>query len=253
MRILLTGASGHLGKLLVANLGNEFDFVRLGRNDGDFEWTLGVIPPPEILEGVDAIVHLAWSMKDRKADGHKNIGGSHLLAQCAGTARIPFLFISSVAVLGKSNYGNSKREAEKLIASENGSILRIGLVKNVNRYGGDIRKVQLVLKSNHKINFTLAEDFISSIRFWLEGQVKNLPTSKIYTLVSGSQTATEFFKSPTGRNIFVQEYLIWSFLKIFSLFSTTARNSLDAFQSFKSTPDIRTLKDDRNNLSDPQL
>jgi hypothetical protein len=122
MKVLLTGASGRLGNKLISYLSNNGIEVRtLGRHtaNSEFEnysWSLGMSPNPQSFVGVDCIIHLAWSTKDRgNYDFHINVGGSSKIIESSILSKVKIINISSLSVLNPvSNYGKAKKSIEEI-------------------------------------------------------------------------------------------------------------------------------------------
>jgi len=139
-RLLITGASGFLGKSLVGNLKAEFELLTIGRskvNNIVFDLSSGIYPS---LGSLDCVVHAAGlahtnsSSKLQQDEFFKiNLGATeNLLKSLLQGSQLPksFLYISTVSVYGlvrgediseeyplKANdpYGKSKVEAENLL------------------------------------------------------------------------------------------------------------------------------------------
>jgi len=111
MTTAVTGASGFIGRRLIQRLRDEGHSIRvLGRHDpGDvqfFRWEAGGEPPPEALEGVDAIIHLAgepvgqrWNkaVKQRIRDS-RVIGTRNLVSALSSLKNRPRTMIAASAV-----------------------------------------------------------------------------------------------------------------------------------------------------------
>lgn len=135
MRVLMTGATGQIGRGLIDELIKDgVEVYTLGRNKIDkahkhFSWTLGMTPNPESFEGVDWIIHLAWDSSSRASGNyHINIGGSNMLIESAKLAEIPIIVVSSFASFNPiSEYGKAKAKIEQL--NNYGINLRVGKVE----------------------------------------------------------------------------------------------------------------------------
>lgn len=137
MKYLLTGATGFLGKIILATLSDE-EFITLGRAGcnfiADLSSEIPVIPVCEIVIHAAGKAHSIPKTEVEKADFFKvNVTGTeNLLKSLEKTVQLPrsFIFISSVAVYGaekgkliteshslnaKDPYGLSKIQAENLI------------------------------------------------------------------------------------------------------------------------------------------
>jgi len=235
MRVGITGSSGRVGKLLIANLLRNHRIVTFGRQNSDIEWTLGVKPSPTQLSQVDVLIHLGWSLEARKTDFHLNVGGTAGLASAARDSGIPFLFISSVAALSNSSYGLAKLKAEDAVAREKGFSLRIGLIPEANRYA-DISKKTIGIYPQFSclINITRIEDFIGFIDKWLEADFRKSLPPKPVTLVSSAGTPREILSSARIA-IPVPYFLITGALFIGSFISLRARNFQDSLISVTTT------------------
>ena len=114
MRILVTGASGFMGKNLALRLNEEsgFETVCFTREDSISELR-------SKLETVDAVVHLAGENRPKDpaafVDGNANLTKT-LCDEIEKTGRpIPVIFSSSIQAAIDNLYGNSKLAAEQAI------------------------------------------------------------------------------------------------------------------------------------------
>lgn len=118
MHVLLTGASGIVGRFVEpALVAAGHEVTRLGRA-GDVRWTLGAAVP--VLPGADALVHLAFDHvpgryrggEGEDADGfrRRNLEGTCRLFDAVGAARI--VFLSSRAVYGDHRRGEMLKESD---------------------------------------------------------------------------------------------------------------------------------------------
>ena len=236
MRVGVTGGSGRVGKLLVANLLRSHEVVTFGRQNSDIEWAIGVRPSPMQLSQVDVLIHLGWSLQERSTDFHLNVGGTATLASAARDFGIPFLFVSSVAALSKSSYGLAKLEAEDAVAKEKGFSIRIGLVPEANRYAAYSKKFfGIYPQIPCLINVTNIDDFEDFIEKWLEVDYRlSLPAESV-TLVSSAVTPREVL----GRAripIPIPFFLIKGILFVSSFISLGARNLQDSLLTVITTP-----------------
>lgn len=137
LMVLLTGASGFLGKFLHTALVAEGDIYTLGRTENcDIPCDLSNAVP--VLPEVDAVVHAAGRAHSLPGNAEaaaaffavNTAGTRHLLEALQGSRVRKFVFISSVSVyglewgedidedtplLGTSPYAMSKIQAERLV------------------------------------------------------------------------------------------------------------------------------------------
>lgn len=138
MNVLLTGANGFLGNIILDSLKQEYTIKKLSRNSGDYKFSLDN-EVPYFTEVFDLIIHSAGKAhsvpkteEEKRQFQEVNVIGTINLLKGIETAGIPkqFVFISSVAVYGqefgkaidenfllqaKDPYGKSKIEAEELV------------------------------------------------------------------------------------------------------------------------------------------
>jgi hypothetical protein len=237
MKILISGVNSQLAKALTPLFDSEIELLPLGRHASNIPWTLGVRPDPGVLtkNTINACIHFAWSMNDRANDTHLNIGGTAQLSAWCDEARIPFLFISSLAVEGKSEYGKSKLKAEKYVRENNGYIIRPGLVIDSNKYAGSKSKFFQVIpiSKETEIPISTLQDVSTAIDFWLvniaaNNRLSDLGVSKRYVNIA------EVFKTSAKFPVPIPLTLIELLLKILSPMSLTARNYLDSLSSLRS-------------------
>tara|TARA_E500000318_G_scaffold72906_1_gene67487 strand:- start:2929 stop:4032 length:1104 start_codon:yes stop_codon:yes gene_type:complete len=111
MRILITGASGFIGKNMVVRLGELSDYEVIRFERGDNVETL-----PSLLTNVDAVIHLAG--ENRPKDVNNYFKNNALLTETLCQAifnskrQIPLILASSIQADLDNPYGQSKRKAE---------------------------------------------------------------------------------------------------------------------------------------------
>jgi uncharacterized protein (TIGR01777 family) len=112
MNVLISGASGLVGSALIPTLVERGDrVIRLVRHPveagaPEIEWSPGSRLDPEVLEGFDAVIHLAgenifgrWSARKKKAIRDSRVGGAQTLSDAiAGCQRAPQIFLSASAI-----------------------------------------------------------------------------------------------------------------------------------------------------------
>lgn len=138
MEILITGATGFLGKSIVKELANSHNLIRLSRTSGDYKVFLEN-EMPNFDQKFDLVVHAAGKAHsiprtevEKKQFHDVNVLGTLNLLQGLEKVGVPgqFVFISSVSVYGqdrgvsidenhslqaKDPYGLSKIAAEELV------------------------------------------------------------------------------------------------------------------------------------------
>lgn len=131
MSIALTGATGFVGKAVLAEAQRRGEIVRaLTRRPQDpqqgIEWIAGDLSDTDALaklcDSADAVIHVAGltNAPDPAAFADANVGGTERLIAAAKTARTTrFVFVSSLSARepGLSAYGASKARAETLVES----------------------------------------------------------------------------------------------------------------------------------------
>ena len=138
MEVLLTGATGFLGKSIQVVLSRENSLFSLSRTDGDYKLTIEN-EIPNFNQAFDLVIHAAGkahsvpkTQEEKKQFYDVNVLGTQNLLKGLEEVGVPeqFVFISSVSVYGqefgkninekhkleaKDPYGLSKIEAETLV------------------------------------------------------------------------------------------------------------------------------------------
>lgn len=135
MRIAVTGASSSVGRSVcdaarVAGL-EVARLVRRPTQPGDVFFDLSQPPQPSALDGVSALVHIAWNWTASGRNYRRvNVdGGRRLLALCESkSARVVLLSTFSTYSKHSSMYASAKRALEEDIRSLQGSTVRAGLL-----------------------------------------------------------------------------------------------------------------------------
>ncbi len=219
MTILLTGASGFLGKILQKTLTGTHDLITIGRdtrNDIICDLSKNI---PTIDQDIDVLIHAAGKAHSYpKTEAEKqnffnvNVTGTeHLLAAMDHKNIKKCVFISSVSVyglekgdeideatplLGNAPYAKSKIQAEILITTwctQKGVpylILRLPLVVGPHPLGNLAKMIKAIqkgtyvriAKGNAKKSMVLASDVGTLIMNWIENPIN---TSGVYNLTDG--------------------------------------------------------------------
>jgi nucleoside-diphosphate-sugar epimerase len=202
-RVLITGASGFVGRTLLAaaapfqlraairsNPVPEFggEQVIVGEINGQTDWS-------RALAGIDCIVHLAArvlvmkpTVKDRSEFEHTNVLGTEQLARAAAQVGVKrFVFLSSIKVNGESSgdrpfraddipqpqdeYGRSKLEAERrLSAIEAASGMCVSIVRSPLVYGpgvrGNFHRLLSLVRSGLPIPLAAIANVRSMVSVW---------------------------------------------------------------------------------------
>ncbi|PWW06861.1 MULTISPECIES: UDP-2-acetamido-2,6-beta-L-arabino-hexul-4-ose reductase [Pseudidiomarina] len=139
MKLLVTGANGFVGKNLLVHLQEmpDVDVVAYTRSNTVDEL-------PELLKGVDAVIHLAGI--NRPQDDSEFVKGNTDLTQCLADAlealakhhgkRIPVLYSSSIQAERNNPYGLSKKAAEDaLLQLEQNTGISVYIYRLANVFG----------------------------------------------------------------------------------------------------------------------
>jgi len=133
MKVLITGASGFVGKNLVAHLHERKDVEVLTFNRGD-----DIARLPQLVSEVDFIFHLAGVNRPQVESEFKtgNTDLTQVLCEAIkGCGRpVPVLYTSSIQALLDNPYGVSKKRAEQALLelkSEHGSKVYLFRLPNV--------------------------------------------------------------------------------------------------------------------------
>ena len=117
MRILVTGGAGDVGRYLISDLLSCGQMIRVvdrasnsgkGWKGGPEKLFIGRLEDKEIVEqaveGVDAIIHLAWSFSDEPLDifGGDLVGHINLLEAAVATGVRHFIYTSTATVYGRA-------------------------------------------------------------------------------------------------------------------------------------------------------
>jgi nucleoside-diphosphate-sugar epimerase len=152
--VAITGAQGYVGTLLrqefAAKGWRVASLVRQpppGQTDA-LPYDLTRVPSPALLDGIDTLVHCAWDMSvTRRAEiWQVNVGGTAALLRLGervGIRRV--IFVSSMSAYDGTTqlYGRAKLECERIAASLDQGIVRLGLVYGPGWGGmaGSLRKM----------------------------------------------------------------------------------------------------------------
>ncbi|BCV21836.1 NAD-dependent epimerase/dehydratase family protein [Moorella sp. Hama-1] len=117
MRILVTGGAGEVGRYLIRDLMGRGHMIRVvdrtsgfceGLKDGQVEPLMGSLEDKELMarvvEGVEAVIHLAWSFSDAPLDvfGGDLVGHINLLEAAVAAGVRHFIYTSTATVYGRA-------------------------------------------------------------------------------------------------------------------------------------------------------
>lgn len=194
-KVLITGASGFLGKVIIKQLGQNCEFSTLSRSSGNYIVRLEE-KVPLFEEKFDLVIHAAGkahsfskSLEDHDDFFSVNVQGTRNLLEGLENYKLPksFVFISTVAVYGENTgylinehselkaldpYGNSKIQAEQIVLqwcklnTVTCTILRLPLVLGFNPPGNLGAMIKAISKGyyfniaggNAKKSMVLASD-----------------------------------------------------------------------------------------------
>jgi hypothetical protein len=139
----ITGANSVIGRGLTTaalTAGHTVRrFVRNPRLVDDVKFELGSRLDESALQGLDAMIHLAWDRAKPESESlQRNLEGSSLLVEQCHDAGIYPLLLSTMSVYsqGQSDYGRAKSELEASFVNHGGSFVRAGLV-----WGGELTPI----------------------------------------------------------------------------------------------------------------
>jgi farnesol dehydrogenase len=219
--ILVTGASGHLGKSLVERLVDEGESVRIFTRTREimFKGTeavygdlLDLEAVKKAVDGVDIIYHLAAAV-DYKPISNRlmyetNVTGTKNILDCSKSKK--FIYMSSTSVYGNrmkenpakettpynpsSYYGKTKMMAEKLVLEKGGIVLRAPVIYGPGfNYGFEFvlsqiknGKMRIIGNGTNLIQWIHVDDLINALVL-----AKNSGKPGEVYLVAGGEAKTQ--------------------------------------------------------------
>lgn len=147
-RIIITGATGYIGKHLITALSKNNRIVSLSRRIPENHKTTLCIPfhlgdnlDPHIFQKNDTVIHLASAcmntLADTTTENRDIIGTQKLIAatRLAGIKRFIFISSQSASATGQTAYARSKWHIETQLTEANEIIVRPGLVYGAEENG----------------------------------------------------------------------------------------------------------------------
>ena len=133
-RILVTGGTGFVGKVLVENLSKSYSIRVFARKNAvikNAEIFVGnLLDEKDVeksLEGMDIVIHLAAMMSGNEKEIYSfNIKSTENLVNASIKGKIKkFIFLSSENAMwpGQSAYGESKKRCEEIVKKLNGCLI----------------------------------------------------------------------------------------------------------------------------------
>ena len=200
MRVLITGAAGHLGRVVSRAFVEDGDGVRALCHrsrprglDGGLDVVWGDVTSPESLEGVvdgvDAVVHLAGlvpPLTEERPDlaARVNAGGTAALVEAVRRSgrRIPFVYASSTVVYGPgadaegpvgpdnptdpaSVYARTKLQAEEVVRGSGIDFVILRLTSILwTEFGlGEARRFMYTIPLRNRVEICHPEDMATAV------------------------------------------------------------------------------------------
>ncbi|MFA0438158.1 UDP-glucose 4-epimerase [Vibrio breoganii] len=233
MKVLVTGASGFIGKTLVSNLYNiDVNVLQVHRNVGNTEFGNEDIYYIDSLDGntdwngafngIEVVIHLAGLVHSNNSLDYQSVntqGTIHLAQQAAKNNVNRFIFVSTIGVNGNSTvdsafteseivsphnpYASSKYNAELgLREIEKNSSLEVVIIRPTLVYGlgapGSFNRLLTLVKKSSILPFGCAKNRRSFIA------VQNL-VDLLVTCIDHPKAAGHTFLVSDGKSISIRE------------------------------------------------
>ena len=171
MEILITGATGFIGRRLVSSFAEQGHCVTAMSRSGDgpresgivASWRLGEPLPTLARRSYIAAIHLAHDFDGNAAAHETIIGTLRIVEELKSLGVMRQIFLSSLSAGDHANsiYGKSKRNLENILKTHSVTIVRPGLVLGDGGIFGRMRR--FILKTSFAPLPDGGKDFIPSI------------------------------------------------------------------------------------------
>jgi nucleoside-diphosphate-sugar epimerase len=229
MKILVTGASGFLGKELVSELKNKKHDVFEYSIDGGKD-ILNKTQLKESLKNIDTVIHLAAILDNNnpKLWEINVLGTKNIIEECATSKVKKFILLSSTGVYGETSatlnensevkpenlYEKSKYEAEQIVLNHQEelhvNVIRSAMILGPNTYWKNMFKIlekgfPLPCRGQNHFQIIYVKELINVILHVMD----NGEPGEIY-LASGKErwTLREFCKKTKG--LLGKKEIVWS-------------------------------------------
>ena len=223
--VLLTGASGLLGKSLLKSISKNSNVISLGRNNFDYYYELSMniqnIIPKDLK--IKLFIHSAYDHSNSTIEGlNINIFAMNNISKFCSDNGIPLIYISSMAALSSaSQYGANKRGCE-LVCEDNPDckILRLGMLHNervglINKIKKIISKLPFIPMPG-KGNFIVYLADVDRVVEFIAGGIHS--SKKYYYLIDGEEYFYKLINPENKLTLSIPIPLIKYSLILFSLF-----------------------------------
>ena len=247
--VLVTGATGQLGKVLVARLteipSTEIRTIGRVEDEFDLDW-FNPRDQTQLFESV-SMVHLAWNTSDRRELAQRrSLHQTDELVNWCEENRVRLIFISSMSSHAQaiSNYGLHKFLAESVVLARGGSVIKAGLVLTTspegllgvfNRSLFSFLRIHLV-SPTPMIPIVHEKEFLNAI---CKEAIHPTENGRIELVSEWLSTVEVFARLHTtdsrGIVIPVRTNFLMSILRVTSRFSSTAANLYDSLLGLVAT------------------
>ena len=187
--IAITGANGFIGSSLLAFFYDQnYPVIALTKTPSAKpavevrSFNLEQSPPPDLLQGVDILIHCAFIRVDVDAEAGKlNYEGTKSLIECAHRNRVKkIIFFSSVSAHehAHSSYGKSKLATESLFNLQTDAILKCslvignsGLFQRMLRHVSSKKFIPLINGGQQPMQVIAIDDVLKAVHFIINNDI----------------------------------------------------------------------------------